>query len=78
MNNKHFRIPVAYTIKKDANTIEVLTNFRDIAFQSGWTRAQLDETLTEAASGDIKHVFRTLAKYCVAPSRASLDTFYTD
>lgn len=67
MNNQHNRVPVAYVIK-NINAIEVLGGFRRAARESGWTAAQLEETMMEAMSGDNKHLHRVLARYCVAPS----------
>lgn len=68
MNKQHIRIPVAYAIK-NINAIEVLGGFRRAARESGWTAAQLEETMMEAMSGDNHHLHRTLAKYCAKPSR---------
>ena len=69
MNNQHIRIPVAYAIKS-INAIELLGGFGRAARESGWTSAQVQETMMEVMSGDNKHLHRTLAKYCVKPSGA--------
>jgi hypothetical protein len=69
MSNQHVRIPVAYIIK-NINAIELLGGFSRAARESGWTAAQLQETMMEAMSGDNKHLHRVLAKYCVKPSGA--------
>jgi hypothetical protein len=67
MSTEHIRIPVAYAIK-NINAIEILAGFHRAAQESGWTAAQLEETIMEAMSGDNKHLHRVLARYCVKPS----------
>ena len=67
MNSQHIRIPVAYVIK-NINAIELLGGFSRVARESGWTSAQVQETMMEAMSGGNKHLHRTLAQYCVVPS----------
>jgi hypothetical protein len=69
MNSRSIRIPVAYIIK-NINAIELLGGFSRAARESGWTAAQLQETMMEAMLGDNKHLRRVLARYCVKPSGA--------
>lgn len=77
MNNENFRIPVAYSIK-NINAIELLGGFRNAARESGWTAAQLEETMVEAMSGDNHNLHRTLAKYCVEPNGYWRDSLRDD
>jgi hypothetical protein len=66
MSNQHDRIPVPFIVQ-NINAIELLGRFSNAARESGWTAAQLKETMVEAMSGDNKNLHRVLARYCVAP-----------
>jgi hypothetical protein len=71
MNKRSIRIPVAFALKnidKNIDELVILAWFCDAAHASGWTGAQLVETMKEALSSDEHHLYRTLAKYCVEPS----------
>ena len=73
MNNQPIRIPVTFALKnidKNIDELVILAWFWGAALASGWTGAQLVETMKEALSSDVHQLYRTLAKYCVEPSGA--------
>jgi len=48
----------------DGNAFALMGTFAEQARREDWTKAEIDEVLTECKSGDYNHLLRTLMAHC--------------
>lgn len=52
----------------NGNAFFILGAFQKQAKKEGWTKAEIDEVLNKATSGDYDHLLATITNHCINPA----------